>query len=348
MNLARDVERYAVIAALVLLVVGCYLVVRPFLTAFLWGGIIATSTYGIYYRLLRALGERRGLAATLTTLGLAATLLVPIATLGVGVANQWPALTERVTGLFSSGVGQPPAWLVRLPLVGKPMSAYWLAVAAEPQRLTQDLRPLVAPVKDFLVAFSAGIGSGILEFALALLIAGLLYVFGHDFGAAVDRVAERLGGESGRRQVEVVASTVRGVFKGVIGTAAAQAVLAIIGFWLAGVPGAFLLGMGTFFLSLVPGGTVLLWLPAALWLRANGAGGWAIFMAIWGAVVVSSSDNVIRPLLIGKSVQAPMGLIFLGVVGGLFAFGFLGLFIGPTLLAVAYNLFHDWMATREA
>ncbi len=348
MGLSRDFERYAATGVLLLLVVGCYLVVRPFLTAFLWGGIIAISTYGIYHRLLHALGDRRGLAATLTTLGLAAVLLVPIATLGLGVANQWPALSERVGGLFSGGVGAPPAWLVKLPLVGKSTSAYWQAVAGDPQRLKQDLRPLIAPVKDFLVAFSAGIGGGVLEFALALLIAGLLYVFGHDFGAGLDRVAQRLGGEGGRRQVEVVASTVRGVFKGVIGTAACQAVLAIIGFWLAGVPGPFLLGMATFFLSLVPGGTAVLWLPAALWLRVNGSTGWAIFMAIWGAVIVGSSDNVIRPLLIGKGVEAPLGLIALGVVGGLFAFGFLGLFIGPTLLAVAYNLFQDWMATGDA
>jgi len=143
-----------------------------------------------------------------------------------------------------------------------------------------------------------------------------------------------------------VASTVRGVFKGLIGTAAIQGILATIGFWLAGVPGAFLLGVATCFLSIVPGGPALLWVPAALWLKANGATGWAIFMVFWGLIPVGSSDNVIRPLLIGKGVQAPMSLIFLGVVGGVFAFGFLGLFIGPTLLAIAYNLFHDWMATR--
>lgn len=202
-------------------------------------------------------------------------------------------------------------------------------------------------MKDFLVAFAAGLGSGILEYALALLIAGLLYVWGEPFGAAVNRIAQRLGGETGRRQVDLVASTVRGVFKGVIGTAAAQAILAMFGFWLAGVPGVFLLGMATFFLSVVPGGPALLWVPAAIWLNANVATGWAIFMAVWGLFVISGADNLIRPLLIGKGVEAPMALIFLGVIGGILAFGFLGLFIGPTLLAIAHNLFQDWMARRE-
>lgn len=346
MNLSRDFERYAATAVLLLLVLGCYLVVRPFLTAFLWGGIIAVSTRGIYSRLLHFFGQRRRLAAALTGLGMALILLVPIATLGLHLAGQWPSMTERVSGFLSGGLGQPPAWVAGLPLVGKSASAYWQSIAADPERLAQDLRPLVKPVKEFLVAFSSGLGSGILEFALALLIACLLYVRGDDLGTALNQVAHRLGGDTGRRQVAVVESTVRGVFKGVIGTAAAQAILAMIGFWVAGVPGALVLGMVTFFLSVVPCGPVLLWLPAAIWLNANGATGWAIFMGVWGVVVISGSDNVIRPFLIGKGVQSPLSLVFLGVVGGILAFGFLGLFVGPTLLVVAYNLFQDWRAGR--
>src|SRR4029077_9105633 len=97
------------------------------------------------------------------------------------------------------------------------------------------------------------------------------------------------------------------------------------------------------FLSLVPAGPTLLWLPAALWLGSNGATGRGIFLGLWGLVVVGGSDNVVRPLLIGKGIETPIALVFLGVVGGLLAFGFLGLFIGPTLLAVAYNLFQEWV-----
>jgi len=348
MSLSRDLERYAAIATIVLLVIGCYLIVRPFVTALIWGGIIAISTRTIYARLHQILGQRRALAASLTTLGLASILLVPIAALGLSLAGQWSVLTERIASFLSGGLAPPPSWLGELPFVGTSASGYWQSVAADPERLKQDLLPLLKPAREFLVTFVASIGSGVLEFGLALIISGVLYVRADDFGAVLNQIAERLGGNSGRRQIAVVESTIRGVFKGVIGTAAVQAGLALFGFWLAGVPGAFLLGMGTFFLSLIPGGPIVLWLPAAIWLNANGHGGWAIFMAIWGLVVVGSSDNLIRPLLIGKGVQAPMVLIFLGVVGGLFAFGFLGLFIGPTLLAVGYNLFQDWMAPAEA
>ena len=121
----------------------------------------------------------------------------------------------------------------------------------------------------------------------------------------------------------------------------------MIGFWIAGISNVFLLGMGTFFLSVVPGGPTVLWLPAALWLQANGSSGRAIFLGIWGLVVIGGADNVVRPLLIGKGTDAPMALIFLGVIGGVLAFGFLGLFIGPTLLTVGYNLFGEWMNRAE-
>jgi predicted PurR-regulated permease PerM len=293
-------------------------------------------------------GERHGLAAALTGFGLAAVLLIPIATLGLNIAGLWPEVSERVTAFFAAGIPHPPGFVAGLPFVGKSVSGYWESVAADPQRIAQDLRPLIKPVREFLVAFSAGVGGGILEFALALLMASLLYVWGDDLNAVLNRVVYRLAGESGQRQLAVVASTVRGVFNGVIGTAAVQGLLALVGFWIAGVPGAFLLGIATCFLSVVPGGPVFIWLPAMLWLYASGATGWAIFMGIWGGVIVSGSDNVIRPLLIGKGVRAPLGLIFLGVIGGILAFGFLGLFIGPTVLAVAFNLFQDWLATHPA
>jgi predicted PurR-regulated permease PerM len=199
-------------------------------------------------------------------------------------------------------------------------------------------------VKDFLVAAAGGIGIGVLEFALSVFVASMLYVRGDQFEQATDRIAGRLGGDFGRRQVAVVRSTVRSVFRGLVGTAAVQAVLAMIGFAIAGISHIFVLGVGTFFLSVVPGGPTLLWLPAALWLNAKGSSGQAIFLGIWGLLVIGGSDNVIRPLLIGKGTEAPMAIIFLGVIGGILAFGFLGLFIGPVILTVAYNLFREWMA----
>jgi predicted PurR-regulated permease PerM len=133
-----------------------------------------------------------------------------------------------------------------------------------------------------------------------------------------------------------------GVIYGIIGTGIVQAVLTAFGLWICGIPGAFLLGVATFFLSLIPVGAPLVWLPASLWLFYTGATGWAIFLFVWGAVVVSSADNIIKPYFISRGSDLPFILVFLGALGGVISFGFLGIFLGPTLLAVGYNLIRDW------
>ncbi|HEY1251448.1 MAG TPA: AI-2E family transporter [Thermoanaerobaculia bacterium] len=338
-----DFERYAVLALLLLLLFSCYLIVRPFLIAFLWGWIIAISTRGLYNKCVSLLRGRRKVAAALTTLLLVAILLVPVALLGANVADGVPRLIEWFNGMLAGGLKEPPSWLAGIPLVGKRATEWWTTTAADPEKLRQQLRPYFGPIKDFLLAAAASIGIGVLQFALALFLAAMLYVQGDSFAAVIDNIATRLAGDFGHRQVAVVRSTVRSVFRGMIGTAAAQAILAIIGFWIAGIPNVLLLGMATFFLSIIPGGPTLLWLPAAIWLGANGSTGRAIFLAIWGLFIIGGSDNIIRPLLIGKGTEAPMAIIFLGVIGGIVAFGFLGLFIGPVVLTVAYNLFREWI-----
>jgi predicted PurR-regulated permease PerM len=158
----------------------------------------------------------------------------------------------------------------------------------------------------------------------------------------------RLSGDRGRRLVGVAATTMRGVVYGIIGTAIAQGVAAGIGFLIAGVPAAPLLGLATFFLSPVPIGPPLVWIPAAIWLFYHGSTGWAIFMAIWGVAVVSSVDNVIKPLIISRGSNLPFILVLLGVLGGVVAFGFIGLFLGPTLLAIGYVILQEWNAAPKA
>jgi predicted PurR-regulated permease PerM len=159
---------------------------------------------------------------------------------------------------------------------------------------------------------------------------------------------ERLIGERAGHYLQLVAGTVQRVVNGVIGTAAAQAVLALIGFLIAGVPGAVLLGMLTFLFSLIPMGPPLVWIPAAAWLAWKGEYGLAIFLGIWGTVVVSGVDNVLKPYLISRGGILPLVVVLLGVFGGILAFGFMGLFLGPTLLAVAYSLLKDWVGPRKA
>jgi predicted PurR-regulated permease PerM len=142
--------------------------------------------------------------------------------------------------------------------------------------------------------------------------------------------------------VDLAISTVRGVVYGILGSLLAQGILAGVGFLVAGVPGAFLLGFLTLFLALIPGGPALLWLPASLWLYQQGATGWAIFLALWGLLVVSTADNIVKPYFIGRGSDLPFILVLLGVLGGAIAFGVIGIFLGPTLLAVGYTVVRDW------
>ena len=165
-------------------------------------------------------------------------------------------------------------------------------------------------------------------------------------GERLTNSVQRIGGERGTHLLEIAAATVRGVVYGILGTGLVQALMAGIGFFIAGVPGAALLALLTFFLSVVPVGPPLVWIPAALWLFHQGSTGWGIFMLVWG-VLVSSVDNVVKPWLISQGSDLPFILIFFGVLGGALMFGFIGVFIGPTLLAVGYRLVEEWASAEQ-
>jgi predicted PurR-regulated permease PerM len=191
--------------------------------------------------------------------------------------------------------------------------------------------------------------------ALSIFITFFLFRDGVAVGQRLTAAIERIGGERGGHLLTVAGKTIRGVVYGILGTALAQAVAAGIGFLIAGVPGAAFLALLTFFASVVPVvGTGLVWVPAAAWLFQQGSTGWAIFMLIWG-FGVANLDNVVKPWLISQGSDMPFILIFFGVLGGALAFGFVGVFLGPTLLAVGFRLVEEWSAnarvapdTREA
>jgi predicted PurR-regulated permease PerM len=173
-----------------------------------------------------------------------------------------------------------------------------------------------------------------------------MYRDGHAIVAHVRRAAQRIAGERGTHLASVATATVRGVVVGILGTALVQGVVAGIGFWIAGIQAAPLLGLLTFVLSPVPIGPPLVWVPAGLWLIQTGSTGWGVFVLLWGALAVSTIDNVIKPLLISRGVDLPFVLVLLGVLGGAIAFGFIGVFLGPVLLAVGYALLLEWAASR--
>ncbi|MGH6904254.1 MAG: AI-2E family transporter [Geminicoccaceae bacterium] len=342
MESQERIEQVVVIALLVALAVGCLTVLRPFLSALLWALILSFSSWPLHAWLVRRLRGRRTLAALLMTLLVAAIFILPLAAVGTGLADSVAKVGGMVAVLLREGPPGPPAWVAELPIVGPDLAERWLEVERLGAGWTAELKPYFDTGLNWLLNLGVRLGEAILQVSLSVLVAFFFFRDGAEGARRLDAAVKRLAGNRAQQLLAVAGNTVRSVVYGVIGTALAQATLQGLGLWLAGVPAAFFLGFLTFFLGFVPVGPPLVWLPAAAWLLYNGAFGWGLFLVGWGLFVVSGVDNVLRPYLISRGSNLPLLLMLFGVLGGLMAFGFLGVFLGPTLLAVGYVLFQEW------
>jgi predicted PurR-regulated permease PerM len=329
-----------------IIVAGIFLVLQPFLSALLVAGVIAIATWPLYQRLHDSLGRRATWSATLMMLLIVVLVVIPIAFLAAAAAEQLPGLFETVKSWFAGGL-QVPEQLKSIPVIGDRIYDQLTVVLHDKDQLTAIAERMLEPAGRLSVAAVRTLGDGILQLVLVTFIVFFYYRDGHRFAEVIGRIAGRISGDMSTEVLDVVVGTTRSVFIGIAGTAAAQAVVAFIGFLIAGVPGAFLLSVGTFVLSVVPMGPVLLWGGAAVWLYLQGETGWAIFMIAWGALVISSIDNFVKPLLIARGSTLSLALIFLGVLGGVFAFGFIGVILGPVLLALGVALGRKWMSARD-
>jgi predicted PurR-regulated permease PerM len=342
-----SIDRMVALFVLAVIVVGCYFVLLPFLTAMLWAFILCCATWPVFLRARRLTGGRASLASLLMTLGISAVLLAPFVVVGLSLADNAQELLEESRRVIADGPPGPPAWVAQIPVVGPRMDAYWTALANDRVRLLEELKNYIDPIRKFAIASGQVLVQGILQLTLSIFIAFFVYQNGEAMTRRLMSIVVRIFGEKGRHLTGLAAGTTRGVVYGILGTALLQGILAAIGLLIAGVPAAPLLGLATFFLSPVPIGPPLVWLPAAFWLFSHGQTGWAIFLLVWGAAVVSSVDNVIKPLIISRGSNMPFVLVLFGVLGGVVAFGFIGVFLGPTLLAIGYALLIDWSKERN-
>jgi len=308
--------------------------------------VLAFASWPLMRLLTRVLGGRESLAAGILTLGWMLLVAVPLVWLGFNLADHVRDAVALIKDIQVDGLPEAPTWLGSIPFVGERLVAMWNSIDQQGAALMVTLKPYLGQVGNWLLARSAQIGGGILELTLSLVFVFFFYRDGPRLAMFVHRLLERLIGERAGYYIELVAGTVQRVVNGVIGTAAAQALLALIGFLIAGVPGALVLGIVTFLLSLIPMGPPLVWIPATAWLAWKGDYTYAVFLGVWGTFIISGVDNVLKPYLISRGGNLPLVIVLLGVFGGLIAFGFIGLFIGPTLLAVAYSLLMDWSATQ--
>jgi predicted PurR-regulated permease PerM len=330
------------IALVALIAIGAIWVLAPFLPALLFAAILCLTTWPLFARIETRLKGRTTLAALLMTLLLAAAVLLPMSYLAATAANGVSQLLALLKPWFESREHAPPDWLVSLPLAGEQLDAYWRKIAASQEELARLGQQLFEPTRKFLLATAGLIGQGLLELTLVVFIAFFFYRDGRALAARLTHLAEKIGGELGWRMLTLAHTTIMGVMIGIVGTAAAQALVALVGFLIAGVPAPLLLAGATFFLSMIPVGPPLIWGGAAWWLYSQGEVGWAIFMLIYGVAVISSVDNVVKPILISRTASQPILLIALGVFGGVLAFGFVGIFLGPVILALALTLAEGW------
>ena len=333
------------LAVLAILIVGCFLVLQPFLTAIVWAAILCATMWPLFARVTRWFRGRAGLAALVMVLLIAVTMLAPFVIVGVTIAENADRAGEAVRTAIANGPPEPPSWVVDLPIVGTSVAATWTRFAHDTASLLEEARNYIEPARKALIVGGTTVLGGHLQLALSVFIA---FFFFRDGDAIIGRahgVIERLAGERGHRLAMVATVTVRGVVVGILGTALAQGVLMAIGLALAGIKAAPLLGLVTFFLSPVPVGPPLVWIPVGIWLIHEGSTGWGIFLLLWGLLVVSSVDNFLKPLIISRGSDLPFVLVLLGILGGAVAFGFIGVFLGPVLIAVGYALLKEWAAS---
>ena len=347
-NTERDLTR-GVLAVLliVVLIAGSLWILRPFLLAIIWAAMIVVATWPIMLKLQHAL-RGRALAVTLISVAMVLVFVVPLVLATQMLVDNADAITAWLETLATAAIPQPPEWLSRVPLVGARIAERWTSVAAADKGdLIARLAPHAAAAAQWVAGAVGSFGMLGLQFLLTVIIAVLLYTQGETARAGLIRFGRRLAGDQGEGAVVLAGQAIRAVALGVVVTALAQTVLAGIGLAVAGVPFAGFLTGVILLLCIAQVGPILVLVPAVIWLFWTDQTGWGTALLVW-TVGVGTMDNILRPFLIRRGADLPMPLIFAGVIGGLVAFGIVGLFVGPVVLAVTYTLLKDWVGERGA
>ncbi len=318
-------------------------ILLPFLTAVVWATMIVVATWPLLLMLQRWLLGRRWLAVTVMTLLLLAIFLLPLAfAIGAFVEN-FKEITTWTTSLSTLKLPPPPDWLGKIPLVGAKAASNWQQLSElSREDLATRLSPYLGGVVRWVAEQVGGLGMLLGQIILTVLISAVLYATGESAGGMALRFGARLAGEQGEQAIRLAGQAIYGVALGVVLTAFVHAVLAGIGLAVAGVPFAVMLTVVMFISAVVQIGVVPVLLCAIGWLYWTGDTTWGTVLLVW-TLLVAPVDNILRPILIKKGADLPLLLIIVGVLGGMLAFGIIGLFVGPVILAVAYTLFTAWI-----
>jgi predicted PurR-regulated permease PerM len=348
-ELPRDLTR-TVFAVLIIggLIGGALWILRPFLPATIWATMIVVTTWPMLRTLQFHLWGKRWLATAVMTAALLLLFVIPFsAAIGTIVLNAGE-IVSWASRFSEIRIPHPPAFVESIPVIGTRVAGLWRDYANTGLGdLAEMARPYASLVATWFVAEVGSFGLMTLQFLLTIIISAILYMTGEDAARWIRRFGRRLAGERGDHVVLLAGRAIRGVALGVVVTALVQSVLGGIGLAIAGVPFAAVLTAAMFMLALAQIGAVPVLLGALAWLWWQGHIAWFIALLVW-TIVIGSLDNILRPLLIKRGADLPLLLIFLGVIGGLLAFGLVGLFVGPVLLAVAYTLLDAWVTEVPA
>jgi predicted PurR-regulated permease PerM len=325
------------------LIAASFWIMRPFLISMIWAALIVIATWPVLERLETWVAKKRGLAVAIMTVAILLIVLVPVTLAVLTIVGNTGNIATRVSSLVSFNISSPPQWLERIPLKGEKLAAKWREFAAlSPEGRASLVTPYAQPVMQWFVAKAGSFGMTMLQFLLTTIIAAIMYAKGEVIRSGVLSFARRLAGPQGEGVTILAAKAIRGVALGVVLTALIQTVLGGVGLFITGVPAAALLTAVMFMLCLAQIGPALVLVPAVIWLYWTDSALWGTILLIF-TILALTIDNVVRPVLIKKGADLPLLLIFAGVIGGLIAFGIIGLFIGPVVLAVTYTLLKTWV-----
>jgi predicted PurR-regulated permease PerM len=343
-----DVTRVLLaVVALGALIAASFWVLRPFLPAAIWAAMIVVATWPEMRTVERWLNGRRGLTVAVMTLAMLAIILVPIGVAVVFIIERADDIAAWVRSLTGISVPPPPGWVEALPVIGRGLAARWQdAAAMRPEDLAARVAPHLSGIVRWLISQAGSLLALLLQLLVTLVLAAVLYANGEAAAAWVRAFARRLAGEEGVRAARLSGQAVRAVALGIVVTALVQAVVGGVGLVVTGVPHPVLLTAVMFLFGVAQIGAVPVLLGAVVWLWWEDRVVWSIVLLVW-SVVTGSLDNFLRPLLIKRGADLPLLLVFTGVLGGLLAFGVIGLFVGPVVLAVSYTLLAAWVGEES-
>ena len=331
-----------------IMIIASLWIMQPFLPALIWSTLVVVSTWPLMLAVQRRLWGKRSLAVMVMTTALLLVVIVPLALAVLTIVEHADDVTERVKTFAHASVPPPPGWVEGLPLIGRKLAADWQALAAlGPDDLHARIAPYAKDAARWILSKAGSLAEFFIHLLLTVIISAMLYYKGETAAAGLRAFARRLAGPRGAKSVTLAGQAIRAVALGVVVTAVVQATLGGIGLVIAGVPLAGLLTALMLVLAVAQIGAGPVLVLAVAWLYWSGDTTTATVFLVW-SLFVGSIDNVLRPLLIKSGADLPLLLIFAGVIGGLLAFGIVGLFVGPVVLAIAYTELAAWVGEGDA